>query len=538
MASKPVAQARAGLLLDQIGNTIWVVPGRMAWRAWQETARDQYRVRDAVDFLCEATPGAGKTAWALGIARDWLHERQVQRLVVVCPTAHLRRQWAAAGARLNLALDPDPAEGREGPDFHGAVLTYQQVAVQPHRYAAHVASEPTGVILDEIHHAGDGLTWGEALRLAFGAAARRLALSGTPFRSDAARIPFVRYRPDGLSDPDCSYGYEAAVRDGICRPLYFPAYGGVVSWKRAAGSARTAAFDDALSGQAQRDRLRAAVLAPDWLGAVLAAAHQRLSQVRETDPTAGGLVVACSQVHARAIAAQLAALAGEPPALAISDDPAASATIHHFAAGSAPWLVAVNMVSEGVDVPRLRVGVYATTITTDLYFRQVAGRLVRRRPADPADLAAWLYLPSDPVLLAHARSLQQARRAGLDTRARTADREVSLPRSDIGRPPATFIPLGGLAWTQTVIAPLGLPGDLPAPAASATLPTYELRDRLRTRHHRLVGAVARRWGLAHRLVHHELTHRTGSRLEAASLEQLRTRLTILETWLAQGLSAE
>jgi superfamily II DNA or RNA helicase len=507
------------------------------WRDWQRAARAQYHHAAARDFLCEATPGAGKTPWAVSICRDWLASGLVTRVVVVCPTAHLRRQWAVAAARLGLALDPDPAaDGRAGPDFHGAVLTYQQVALAPHRYAALTQAAPTGVVFDELHHAGDHSTWGEALRLAFTPAVRRLALSGTPFRSDGARIPFVRYRADGLSDPDFRYDYATALRDGVCRPLYFPAYGGVVSWRRAADAIQTATFADPATGRRQRDRLKAAVLSLDWLSTVLDAAHRRLLDARRTDPTAGGLVVASSQAHARALAARLAALTGDPPALAISDDPAASDTLRRFADAATPWLVAVNMVSEGVDLPRLRVGVYATTITTALYFRQVAGRLVRRRPTDPATLPAWLYLPSDPVLLRYARSMQTARRAALATSSDPATQSAPVPAS-VNRSPSAFQVLGGVAWTQTMIAPtvtpVGGPGPLPAPAPP---PPFAVRDRLRARHHRLVGAVARRWGLAHRVIHRELADRTGGPLAAASFDQLRARLALLETWLSHGFS--
>lgn len=509
----------------------------MDLRGWQRRARAAYHEEAAPDWLCEATPGAGKTQFALAIARDWLASGEIRRIVVVCPTAHLRRQWADAAARAGLALDPDPrsADGREGPDFRGAVVTYQGVAQAPERLAALAETSPTGAILDELHHAGDGLSWGDALRVACAPARRRLALSGTPFRSDAARIPFVRYGPDGLSLPAFRYGYEDALRDGVCRPLYFHAYGGVVSWRRGDSPIRTASFREPLHGARQRDRLRAAVLSTDWLATVFAAAHDRLQTVRRTDPAAGGLIVASTQDHARHIAALVAERTGEPPALAVSDDPEASATLRRFGRSRAPWLVAVQMVSEGVDLPRLRVGVYATTIATALYFRQVAGRFVRRRPADDPRLPAWLYLPSDPILLAHARALDAARRAALDNPpapSRPAGDAASAPRA---RASAAFQALGGLAWSHDVIAPAGAPGGLP-PSTAAPDPVFvhDARDRLRARHHRLVGAVARRWGLAHRLIHTELTRCTGVRIQDASLAQLHARLALLETWLAQG----
>ncbi|WP_447859729.1 DEAD/DEAH box helicase [Nitrospira calida] len=505
----------------------------MELRPWQRRARAAYHEQNAPDWLCEATPGAGKTKLALALARDWLAGRAAARVVVVCPTAHLRRQWAHAAVQAGLALDPDAPDGHTSPDFHGVVLTYQQIAADPRPYALLVRSRPTGVIFDELHHAADGLAWGDALAQAFGAAARRLALSGTPFRSDAARIPFVCYGPDGLSCPDFRYGYEDALRDGVCRPLYFPAYGGVVSWRRGEGPIRTASFQDPLSTARQRDRLRAAILSTEWLSTVLAAAHERLVAVRRTDPDAGGLIIASTQDHARTIAQLVASLTGTQPALAISDDPAASAALEQFSRGTRPWLVAVNMVSEGVDLPRLRVGVYATTVTTALYFRQVAGRLVRRRPAETPHTPAWLYLPNDPTLTAHARELQQARRHALAPLPPAASSLPAASMDRAGSAASPFTALSGLAWTHDVITPAGMPGGLAA-AVPAARPAFDARAQLRTRHHRLVGAVARRWGLAHQLIHAELTRRTGTRIHEASLAQLRQRLALLETWLAQG----
>ena len=56
------------------------------------------------------------------------------------------------------------------------------------------------MVLDEVHHAGDSLSWGESVREAFAPATRRLALTGTPFRTDVNPIPFVSYAPgaDGV----------------------------------------------------------------------------------------------------------------------------------------------------------------------------------------------------------------------------------------------------------------------------------------------------------------------------------------------------
>ncbi len=114
-------------------------------------------------------------------------------------------------------------------------MTYAQVAARPLLHRARTEAARTLVILDEVHHAGDALSWGDAVRDAFEPAARRLALTGTPFRSDTSPIPFVDYEPDAegvrRSRADHSYGYADALRDGVVRPVIFLSYSGQMRWR-------------------------------------------------------------------------------------------------------------------------------------------------------------------------------------------------------------------------------------------------------------------------------------------------------------------
>src|SRR5207302_6169381 len=147
----------------------------------------------------------------------------------------------------------------------------------------------------------------------------------------------------------------------------------------------------------------------EWLPAVLGWAVAQLTEVRSHHPEAGGLVIAADQAHARGIAALLHDRYGVGrPVVATSDDPEASARIARFAADRSPWLVAVRMVSEGVDIPRLRVGVYATPTTTELFFRQAVGRIVRWMPGVRGQ-RAWLFLPDDVRLRWYASRIAAAR---------------------------------------------------------------------------------------------------------------------------------
>jgi superfamily II DNA or RNA helicase len=391
-------------------------------RPWQKRALDRFTTSTSPDFLAVATPGAGKTTFALTAAMGDLAAHPGRRLVVVAPTAHLKIQWADAAARFGLQLEPVWVSGTPLPaDMHGVVVTYQQVAANPAALRGPVSG--SFVILDEIHHAGDDRAWGDAVRQAFEPAARRLALSGTPFRSDTRAIPFVRYRLDE-AESDFDYGYGDALRDRrVVRPVYFPRINGFMEWMAPDGAMLSASFDDALDAARSSQRLRTALsLEGEWLPAVLHQAHLQLMDLRRDQPDAGGLVIATDRDHAQGIAALLTERFRTRATVVTSDDPTASARIARFAAGTEPWIVAVRMVSEGVDIPRLRIGVYATTTTTELFFRQAVGRLVRWTGA-VAKEAAYLFIPDDPRLRTWAHQLADQRRHSLRKRSEDADGE-------------------------------------------------------------------------------------------------------------------
>ncbi|WP_454197056.1 DEAD/DEAH box helicase [Nocardia sp. Marseille-Q1738] len=383
-------------------------------RAWQRRALTKYLATKPRDFLAVATPGAGKTTFALRVAAELLADRTVDQITVVAPTEHLKHQWAQSAARAGIALDSrfSNSTGGTSGDYHGVVVTYAQVAAHPFRHRVRTENRRTLVVLDEIHHAGDAKSWGEATAEAFGDATRRLALTGTPFRSDDSQIPFVIYEPDESGFPksraDHTYGYAEALADGVVRPVVFLAYSGEAHWRDSAGEEYSARLGEPLNAEQTARAWRTALdPAGDWMSAVLRAADIRLRQKRASGmPDAGGLVIATDQDRARDYAELLEHISGEKPALVLSDDPSSSNRIAEFSNSTQPWMVAVRMVSEGVDVPRLAVGVYATSAATPLYFAQAIGRFVRaRKPGE----TATVFLPSVPVLLDLAAQLEVQR---------------------------------------------------------------------------------------------------------------------------------
>ena len=547
-------------------------------RPWQKHALERFTASTRPDFLAVATPGAGKTTFALTAALGVLTAPGgPRRLIVVAPTAHLKRQWAQAAAVFGIHLDPawSAADGRLPADMHGIVTTYQQVASS----AAVLGrlSEGAMVVFDELHHAADERAWGAAIRHAFEPAARRLALSGTPFRSDTQAIPFLTYQAD-VARPDFEYGYGDALADGgVVRPVFFPRTNGHMEWSAPDGSEHAATFDDPLATVRANQRLRTALsLEGDWLPTVLAAADDRLREIRRTHPDAGGLVIATDQEHARGIADQLQWRRGVRAEVATSDDSGASERISRFAASERPWLVAVRMVSEGVDIPRLRVGVYATTTTTELFFRQAVGRFVRWTRGVPAQ-RAYLWIPDDVRLRARAFGIAEVRRHSL--RKETASGSAGGPGDaaefdDAAQAEADLVgrqreqlslfgvisavatetevhgssqPTARDAWDQRADDPAwddpGLTIELsalpavgplgPAPQASdGKAPTRsEHKRKLRDRNAELARWLARQTGWGHAKVNAELNRLAGiNRVTEATVEQLERRIRQAERW--------
>lgn len=511
-------------------------PWTITLRDWQQRAFERISNHSKPDFLAMATPGAGKTRVALRIAHDLLQRKAATRIVVICPTNHLRQQWARAAHAAGIRLDPylSNDQAKESRDYHGCVVTYQQVCLAPKVYRLTCRQSPTFAIFDELHHAGDGKDWGEALRDAFGHAIRRLALSGTPFRTDNNPIPFITYENE-QSAPDFSYGYREALTENVCRPIVFPTYEGDLSWV-SRGKEVTARFADYLGRRKQQERLKTALMHDEWVTVVIKDADAELTSLRKQHAAAGGLIIAMDQDHARHLAAQLKAMTGTAPRVAISDDPLSTKTIEHFANSKDRWLIAVNMVSEGVDIPRLRVGVYATNVQTEMYFRQVVGRFVRMQGDLPSSQRAYLYLPRDPRLVEYAEAIKAERDHVLIEQARAEPRTLFDVRPNETE---SFMPLHGVALAHGRI---GDEEEDTAPASGAlkvpidALPLHERKEQLRQTHKGLVIQVAQRSGVEHRRINLELVRRTGSRIESASLDQLKRRIKQLERWIEHGYS--
>jgi superfamily II DNA or RNA helicase len=560
-----------------------IAPSSRPLRAWQRSALARYLASAPRDFLAVATPGAGKTAFALRVAAELLADRVINAVTVVTPTEHLKHQWSVAAAQVGLAIDPDfrNSAGGTSSDYTGIAVTYAGVAAHPLLHRARTENRRMLVILDEVHHTGDARSWGDAVKEAFDPATRRLTLTGTPFRSDDNPIPFVDYLPDAegalRSRADHAYGYAEALADGVVRPVVFLAYSGVSSWRTSAGEEITARLGEPMTAE-QTARAWRTALDPggEWIPAVLSAADRRLNGHRAGGmPDAGGLVIASDQTAARAYATILTEVTGTAPVVVLSDEPGASARIARFATSDERWMVAVRMVSEGVDIPRLAVGVYATSASTPLFFAQAVGRFVRsRRPGETASV----FVPSVPVLLGLASELEAQRDHVLGKPHRADEQwddellaQAQRQEDEPGDDEKSFTALGAEAELDQLIYEgrsfsadeedyLGLPGLLepdqvrtllsqrqnewlsrsqraqaaappPPPAERPQLSVRERLGALRKELNTLVALHHHRTNKPHGMIHNELRKLCGGPPTAmANIEQLEERIATLRSW--------
>jgi superfamily II DNA or RNA helicase len=341
-----------------------------------------------------------------------------------------------------------------------------------------------------------------------------------------------------------------------------------MEWISAEGEERSATFDDEVLRTEWGARLRTALsVEGQWLPTVVDHAHHRLTEIRTQHPDAAGLVIATDHEHARGIASMIERRHGVTPSIALSDDPNASQVIERFGASSDQWIVAVRMISEGVDIPRLRVGVFATTTTTAMFFRQAVGRIARWT-AGMRSQRAYMYLPDDPRLRVHAASIAQQRRHSIDKR-RERDGDDPAALDELRRPSGgeeQMSLFAALSSTVLTAAPptdgidphedlvsrpddmVGYPVDLPpppplpgrgdAPSPGGGLASIRTRkqekESLRTRNADRVRAIVNLTGQSHAQINGELNRLAGiDRITEATVAQLEKRLVEADKWLSR-----
>ncbi|MFL0799418.1 MAG: DEAD/DEAH box helicase family protein [Agarilytica sp.] len=379
----------------------------MKLRLWQQKAVSLAlsRFRTGQEhFLCLATPGAGKTIMASTVAKKLLKNDDIDLVFCFSPSINVSSSFQATlesilGRSLNGLLGS-----------LGNVLTYQSMLNLGPAFWSIFESHRTLVIFDEIHHcAGDNLgnsnAWGQKIiQHIQGKATYTLALTGTPWRSDRIPIALTSYCHEGMVRCDYTYGLSQAIRDGVCRTPKITAIDNEnITVKTEQKEDYYRSFCDLL--KFSRCTYQQLLENTSLVRYMIGLSKKKLDVLRKAHPDAGGLIVAASVEHAVLIADILTREYGEVPAVVTYMHDESQRVIQQFRNGNTKWIISVGMISEGTDIPRLRVCCHLTRVKTELYFRQVLGRILRVQ--NSAQEEAFLLMPAEPNLIGYAERVSE-----------------------------------------------------------------------------------------------------------------------------------
>lgn len=391
-------------------------------RVWQTEFLDRWENRESHQpFMLIAIPGGGKTMAALEACRRWMAAGSDRRVIFVVPSDNLREQWKDEASMFGISLQTKEFGTNFKHGFQGAVVTYHLVANQPLVFRKLCSVAPTMVVFDEIHHCGDEAHFGNGIKNAFELAKERLLMSGTPWKSDGKPIPFVKYDGGGFAVGDFSYDYPRALDEDVVRYLVFDHAKGTI---RNDSTGESEALSQDISDVEASQRLRR-LLDPsgDYVREQIEAAHRKLIECRKTVPDAAAMAACVDQFHATRVAEVIKSVTGCEPSVIVSDSELENDSVRAFRKSKKEWLVSVKKVSEGTDIKRLQVLCYLTNTTSELFFRQLIGRVSRVRGID--DFEAYVYLPADPRLIRCARNIEESQVQALIAMSERDARELS-----------------------------------------------------------------------------------------------------------------
>lgn len=377
-------------------------------RAWQivcaDKALEKYKSGRA-HFFCQATPGAGKTVLAATVAKRLLSEGMIDFVVCFSPSLS-----TAEGIKITFSKVLDKS-------FLGAMgcigqsLTYQSLLSQCDDFWTSLRDYRIFVVFDEIHHcSGEEIeqanVWGRKILTKIqGLATYTLAMSGTPWRSDSLPIVMCRYTvPEGQLLVDYQYTLQQAIKDNVCRKpklvlldnehLSVTSNDNFESFSSIADLVKRTnnSYQDII----QND---------DAMEYLLRLGCEKLAEIRHISPEAGGLVVASSVQHAEKIKKILTQKYSQTTSIVTYRHNEPLNEIDRYRNGNTLWIVSVGMISEGTDIPRLQVCCHMSAVKTELYFRQVLGRILRVNQSK--DQQAWLFTFAEESLVTFAERIEK-----------------------------------------------------------------------------------------------------------------------------------
>ena len=377
----------------------------MKLRKWQSEciSAAMKKYQSSKHFLALATPGAGKTLMASVLAKKLFDQNKIDLVLCFSPSSIVSQDFSDALSKQFNALF-NGTMGAKGNSY-----TYQALNSLPESIWLLFKHYRIFVIFDEIHHCAgasllDSNTWGASIISKIkDSAFYSIALTGTPWRSDASPIALAEYcNESGEIQCNYSYGLKESIRDKVCRvPQIIALDNDYISLVTGNDSSLFSSFTDLLSSTSVS--YSEIVTNDDVIIELLILANTKLDELREENISAGGLIVASSISHAYKIQLILDNTFGETAQVVTSDDDNPSSIIKIFRSSSEKWIISVGMISEGTNIPRLQVCCYLSNVKTEMYFRQVLGRILRLTNANNQEAA--FFMLAEVTLLKYAHRI-------------------------------------------------------------------------------------------------------------------------------------
>jgi len=380
----------------------------MKLRRWQVScinkALKQY-LHGNSHFLALATPGAGKTLMASELADRLLKNNLIDFIICFSPSSIVSQDFSQSlQLRINERFD-----GLLGAKGHS--LTYQSLQYLDKNFWQLFERYRIFVIFDEIHHcAGSNIdnanAWGEQIILNIQDKAKyTLALTGTPWRSDAAPIVLSKYmHPSNKIACDYVYGLAEAIQDNVCRvPQIIAIDNNNISVIDDDETKTFTSFKCLLSQSIIP--YQEIIENEKVIKYVISSAQNKLDTIRDKNADAAGVIVACSVEHARQISVLMKAFFNEDAVVVTYRENEPTSIIQQFRHAKTKWIISVGMISEGTNIPRLQVCCHLTNIKTEMHFRQILGRILRTTASKNQE--AVMYMPAEPKLLEYAYRVKQ-----------------------------------------------------------------------------------------------------------------------------------
>lgn len=377
-------------------------------RVWQAECAEQTLIKykkNNQHFFCQATPAAGKTVFAAEVALRLLQDDMVDLVLCFSPSLTVSDGIKRTFSRV---LD---CSFNGGLGSVGQSLTYQSIQFLTDEFWQTLRNHRVFVVFDEIHHCSgteleNANVWGQqVLTKIQGLATYTLALSGTPWRSDALPITMAEYSdPEGQLQVDYQYTLKQAIADNVCRTPNIVLVDN--EHLTLTSDDKVASFSSILEMiRETKTSYQSVIHNQDAMEYLLGLGCQKLAEIRSQSPNAGGLVVASSVQHAKTIQKILSKKYTQTVSIVTYRHDEPIAEIERYRQSSDQWIVSVGMISEGTDIPRLQVCCHMSSVKTELYFRQVLGRILRVNGS--ANPEAWLFTFAEKSLIEFAERVEQ-----------------------------------------------------------------------------------------------------------------------------------